>query len=111
MSTTGEALRDAGITQVMEPEEDFNEYIVNYVKKLPPGTEVTGEEIRLKATRAAPLPHHSNAWGGVIAGLVKKGILVDTGRTQHSVLPSNHHRRCTLWAVTHPTHKARKEKK
>ena len=51
------------------------------VSSLPPDWTGTGEDIRVHCMRqGAPMPHHSNAWGGLINSCIKAGLLHKTGQ-------------------------------
>lgn len=50
------------------------------VLDLMPESEVTGEDVRLACEARGVRPHHHNAWGAVIAGFVRDGLLEPTGR-------------------------------
>ena len=53
----------------------------------------TGEDIRVYLGHFAGKPHHPNAWGALVARLVKDGILEPTGRYVAMVTKSSHARR------------------
>ena len=77
----GRQERDAGIKTVLENAGDeWRNRVYDYVVCLPYGKEVTGEDIRRACESRGITPHHPNAWGGTINGLIKRGILTKTGR-------------------------------
>lgn len=72
--------RDAGIERVLENAGvDWKEAASDYIAGLPHGYRCTGEEIRNACTERGIVPHHPNAWGGLISGAIKSGLLVGTG--------------------------------
>lgn len=63
------------------------------------GQEVTGEDIRLKCEAVGVEPHHSNAWGGFVAGMVKQRVLEKTGRYKAMRAPGSHARETKVYRV------------
>lgn len=79
LSASREA-RDAGLDAVVEAAgTEFRDGVRGVVEKLPPGWTGTGEDIRELCSSRNISPHHHNAWGGVISGLIRKGFLQKTG--------------------------------
>jgi hypothetical protein len=78
----GRAIRDKVLASVMENAgKDFGQRVEDVVFfYLPIGWEGSGEDIRRLCESEDIHPHHSNAWGGVINGLIRRGILHKTGR-------------------------------
>jgi hypothetical protein len=77
----GRQERDAGIkTVLVNAGDQWRDLVWNYVINLHHGTEVTGEDIRRACEARGIIPHHPNAWGGTINGLIRQGILIKTGR-------------------------------
>lgn len=62
--------------------------------------QVTGEDIRRACADAGVEPHHPNAWGGFVAGLVKRGTLEATGRCSQMRDPNSHARKTDVYVVT-----------
>jgi len=52
------------------------------VETLPEGWVGTGEDIRRFLIEEMSLepPHHHNAWGGMISGALRRGLILGTGR-------------------------------
>jgi hypothetical protein len=73
--------------------EDFREHVVRFVVSIPTGTLCTGESIRLACIAQGIVPHHHNAWGGVISRCVRAGLLTETGRFPRMKSLSSHARR------------------
>ena len=63
------------------------------VAKLPPY--VTGEDIRLQL-KIEP-PHHHNAWGALIAGAIREGLIEPTGKWVHMRIRTSHARRNPIY--------------
>jgi hypothetical protein len=69
---------------------------------LPPGWTGTGEDIRrflIEEVQLEP-PHHHNAWGGMISGAIKKGIISGTGRYTRMNSVSSHARKTEIYERT-----------
>ena len=69
------------------------------MKYLPSGWTGTGEDIRrflLEELHLEP-PHHHNAWGGVIYGAVKMGIIIGTGRYTKMRAIKSHARKTEIY--------------
>lgn len=94
-----EAKRDAALAEVLENAgPDFGDQ-VQYIAERERGQLVTGEDIRLYCEAAGVVPHHHNAWGAAIMRLVRRGTLVDTGRTRNMRSKKSHARKTTLYRV------------
>lgn len=52
----------------------------------------TGEDIRLACLDVGAAPHHPNAWGGFIHGLIRQQIVTPTGDWVPMTAPSSHKR-------------------
>ena len=90
-------LRDEGIERVEKP--TFSETVAEVVRGLD-GMHVTGEDIRRICTDRGVTPHHSNAWGGVISGLVRMGQLRATGEYRQMADTRSHARETKVYEVT-----------
>jgi hypothetical protein len=69
------------------------------IEHLPSGWAGTGEDIRrflLEELHLEP-PHHHNAWGGVISGAVKMGIIIGTGRYTKMRAIKSHARKTEIY--------------
>jgi hypothetical protein len=65
---------------------------------LPPGWEGTGEDLRLALTEAGlRAPHHHNAWGALVLGLVARGLLARTGQMRGMRTARSHARRTAVY--------------
>jgi len=94
---SGEQLRDQGIQQVSEHNENWMENALTASKRFVfyqglTGT-FTGEDIRF-ACQWLPQPKSSNAWGALINTLIKRKIIVPTGEHRH-MKDSRSHARST----------------
>ena len=92
------AARDAALeTVVAHAGETWKETATRIARAISPGREVTGEDIRLACEQANIRPHHSNAWGGFIYGLVTAGILEGTGRYVNMKAKGSHGRKTQVY--------------
>lgn len=58
----------------------------------------TTEEVRQRAEAAGfPKPPDNRAWGGVIHGATRDGVMSSSGRYVHANDPKCHHRPVVLW--------------
>lgn len=64
--------------------------------------EMTGEDIRLACFAEGVNPHHPNAWGGFVAGLVRSGELEPTGRYRPMVSEGSHGRETKIYRKATP---------
>mgnify|MGYP003147463348 CR=1 FL=1 len=62
------------------------------MESLPSDWTGTGEDIRRFLTEETDLekPHHHNAWGGMISGAIRMGIIIGTGRYTKMTSVSSH---------------------
>ena len=91
--------RDAAMAQVMaNTPPDWKDAARDIVARMK-GEEVTGEDIRFQCERQRVQPHHSNAWGAFIAGLVREGVLEKTGRYVQMRAEKSHARETKLYRV------------
>lgn len=95
----GETLRDKGIEQVLDNAgEDWRISAERLVRSMR-GQEATGEDIREACIKAGISPHHSNSWGGLVAGLVKRGLIQATGRYTAMRDPKSHARETKVYRI------------
>lgn len=80
-------LRDEGVRRVRR--EQFSEAVGRVVDTMV-GRTIRGEHIRAECMRRGVEPHHPNAWGGVVQGLVKSGRLRWTGRYEQAKAKKTH---------------------
>ena len=76
------ALRDEALERVTRP--DFTQQVVDALPRmrLEVRGEFCGEDVRHWMIAHGIQPHHHNAWGGLMFGLVRRGQVVHTGYTQ-----------------------------
>jgi hypothetical protein len=85
--------RDIGMARVLRANSTWAEDVSAWIDALPQGWAGTGEDIRRVWFRCGGLkPKHHNAWGGVIYGAVKRGVLVKTGRRKGMMFTKSHAR-------------------
>jgi hypothetical protein len=85
--------RDAGIARVLSLNSTWADNLGAWIISLPHGWTGTGEEIRrIYRECGGQLPKHHNAWGGVINGMVRRGVLVRTGKRKHMIASKSHSR-------------------
>lgn len=93
------AARDESLERVVaNAGDDWRARALDVISRMPNG-EVTGEDIRLACLDAGVEPHHHNAWGGVIAGLVRSGQLIDTGRRRAMRASGSHARKTPIYEI------------
>jgi len=91
-----ETARDAALSVVVENAgEDWKADAMDVFRGL--SGELTGEDIRLACRERGVLPHHPNAWGGFIAGLVRAGQLEPTGRYRQMTSKGSHARETKIY--------------
>ena len=91
------ARRDEGMDCVEE--QTFSEAVSGVVCGMNPGIRVTGEDIRRLCTNRGVTPHHPNAWGGVISGLVCAGRLKATGEYRQMADVRSHARETKVYCI------------
>lgn len=97
--TTAEEARDEALDRVSENAgEDFRDQVHALVAELPSGMEVTGEDIRHLCEDRGIEPHHHNAWGATIRGLVGEYIEA-TGEYTNAVDPPSHASKIAVYEV------------
>ena len=70
-----------------------------FMKMLPHGWIGTGEDIRrflIEEMQLEP-PHHHNAWGGMIYGAIKMGLIAGTGRYARMKAVKSHARKTEIY--------------
>lgn len=100
--TTGHQLKLDGMESVLaRAPEEWQEAVVCAVSSFERGEVVTAEDIRIRLEKLSPLePHHPNAWGAMISGLVKRGMLVPTGEMPKARRESSHERKIQQYRVS-----------
>jgi len=93
-STTGQQLKEKGIKEVSEHNENWTEHAISTAKgfvAFQNDSTFTGEDIRF-ACQWMPQPKHPNAWGALISTLIKRKIIVPTGEHRQMKDKSSHAR-------------------
>jgi hypothetical protein len=98
-STTGQQLKEKGIREVSEHNENWMRDAVCWSDKYArqfAGTDVkfAGEDLRFFVSRWAGEPRHPNAWGALINTLIKRNIIIPTGE-HRQMKDSRSHSRST----------------
>tara|TARA_R110000868_G_scaffold19297_2_gene83095 strand:- start:10587 stop:10886 length:300 start_codon:yes stop_codon:yes gene_type:complete len=98
---SGEAGRDEGIGRVLDNAGTWKHRSRNLVMNTDEltGRLMTGEDIRLYVSQRVGSPHHHNAWGGLIMGLVKRKRLVEVDRVKMRD-PRSHARKTPVYRVS-----------
>lgn len=94
--------RDVAFSQVLDHAgEDWRVRAAIVVQRMR-ACEVTGEDVRISCEAANVKPHHHNAWGAFIAGLVRDGSLIPTGRYVAMKAKGSHARKTQLYRKDSP---------
>lgn len=96
-SAASREARDIALHQVASHSGDFMEQGLEAIRSLPP-LEFTGEAIRRQLTAMGITPHHFNAWGALVRSAIKRGMLIDTGRTAPMTAIGSHARKTTVYS-------------
>jgi hypothetical protein len=92
--------RDKALHRVHSHGGSFSSQVILWIKtNVKRGAEVTGEDIRVQATRDGLIPHHPNAWGAAINQAVRTKLLKDTGKRMQMQDISSHARKTTLYVM------------
>jgi hypothetical protein len=99
MDVTEKESRDVSLERVLENAgEHWREQALGIFRNLPSGSRMTGEDLRLLCQEQNVKPHHHNAWGAFIAGLVRAGHIVPTGKYQPMRSRGSHARETKVYA-------------
>lgn len=101
-ASPGATLRNEGIARVTENSGSWMDEARAAALSFLPGVSgklITADVIRDAVLRRAGPPHHFNAWGALVNGLVKRGHLLPTGRVAASPRASNHAHRNPIYEV------------
>lgn len=91
-----ERARDEALEGVTQ--EPFSSRVATYLaENVSFGRRFTGEDIRRWCTEADIHPHHSNAWGGVISGLLRSGTIQATGERRKMEDVRSHARKTDVY--------------
>lgn len=107
----GERLKTEGMTRVqgIAPDEaalraDWNEradqLARSYCHDLPPGVDVTADDIRGYVLDIIEEPPHENMWGPLIKRLAKAGYLHPTDRVRKSAIATRHASTQRVWVTS-----------
>lgn len=101
--SNGEAGRDEGIGRVLENTGSWSHRSRDLVMDTDEltGRLMTGEDIRLYVAARVGSPHHHNAWGGLIMGLVRRKRLIEVDRVKMRQ-PRSHARKTPVYIVSVP---------
>lgn len=90
--------RDVGIRRVIDGNPEFKQCAAAYIDRLPYDWWGSGEDIRRGYLNTSePKPSHPNAWGGVIMGAVRRGVLINTGKRKHMEAEKSHGRTTDIY--------------
>ena len=100
MEGAGRRGRDAGVASVMRSEgEDWKAAAVSVALRVRDSREeFTGEDIRLACVKEGISASHPNAWGGLVQGMVRSGMIVETGEWKAARSPRSHARRIPVYS-------------
>ena len=88
----GRQQRDEALAQVAENAMPYTEQAAQLIDQLNPGTDWTGEDIRIYIESKIGKPHHHNAWGAIINSAVRRKTLIKTGKYRQMRAPKSHAR-------------------
>lgn len=92
--------RDAALAQVLaNAGEQWQAKAEKHINTVLDGQMVTGEDMRLSCLKAGIKPHHPNAWGGFVAGLIKREVIEPTGIFRQMKAPGSHARITRVYIV------------
>ena len=93
--------RDDGMQQVAENARPYTQQAAELIARINPGTEWTGEDIRIHVESKIGKPHHHNAWGAIINTAVRGKVLVKTGVYRKMKTPKSHARATPVYRRGH----------
>lgn len=91
--------RDDALAQVWDNAPEDWRVLARRVVRTMNGQRVTGEDIRLRCAELDITPHHHNAWGALIAKLVRSGWLVPTRQWVPMKGAKSHGRQTQIYIV------------
>ena len=103
---TGQQLKEKGLAQVSEHNENWMENCLKVAKwfvfQHGLSGEFTGEDIRLYCVTHGhiPQPKHPNAWGALISTLLKRKIIVPTGEYRAMKDNTSHARKTPVYKAS-----------
>jgi hypothetical protein len=100
--TLGRALRDQGTIEVALHNAPWNvrafEFFKAWIASKPTGYEFIAETFKREALAIAiEEPKHPNAWGAFFLRLCRAKLIINTGRSEHTVTPQAHARRSVIY--------------
>jgi hypothetical protein len=90
--------RDKGIAKVSEGSPTWIELAHKTIPLYPEST-ATGEDLKVFLRERIGDPRHHNAYGAMVMGAVRKGILIGTGEFPTMKLKKSHARRNQLYRI------------
>ena len=63
----------------------------------PTGFEFIAEDFRLDVQNSLPVPPTPNAWGGIMSGISRSGLIAETGQLRKMKSGSSHARRSIVY--------------
>ena len=84
--------RDKALAQVAENAMPYTKQAAQLIDRLNPGTDWTGEDIRIYIEGKIGKPHHHNAWGAIINSAVRRKTLIKTNQYRQMKTPKSHAR-------------------
>lgn len=96
----GRQRRDKGADGVLQPRPVFKalagEIIAEFVRR---GETITAERVQVEFAARFPgaVQPHPNAWGAVILGAARRGLIRFTGRYVPTIKPASHARQIRVW--------------
>lgn len=96
------AARDKALDKVAGNAGPWMDQCLAMVRKLPPGSLWTTEQMRLHFVNRCglPIPHHHNAWGAMTRQARRQGWLAETGTWAHMTTKKSHARRTMVYRRT-----------
>ena len=91
--------RDEGMARVAARSPDYIDGGMAFIANLPNGSEITGEEVRLRCLASGLKYHHQNAHGTLIRMAVERGLLRRTGRMVQPKAKPSHGRGIHVYRV------------
>jgi len=90
--------RDEALTRVLDNEpESFKGAVWALAFGPLPWAEFTGEDFRVWCEKEVGKPHHHNVWGGMVNGLVRSGIFINTGKREQMRTRPSHARNTPIY--------------
>ena len=96
------AARDTGIAKVTSSNSKWMECALDAIRNIPLGSEVTGEDIRMKliAMASVGMPSKPHAWGALVNAAVRTKLITMTGEYRPMTAKASHARRTPVYRRT-----------